>query len=45
MPQEALGAAHADCWCAAAEVVLRWQGVISTLIDDHLMIRGSSYQQ
>jgi hypothetical protein len=24
---------------------LRWQGVFSTLIDDHLMIRGSSYQR
>ena len=40
MPPEALVAAHAECWRAADEVWLRWQGVISTLIEDHLMIRG-----
>jgi hypothetical protein len=40
----ALGAAHTECLRAAAEVV-EVAGVISTLIDDHQMIRGSSHPQ
>ena len=41
---KALGAAHAECWRALLMRWFRWpQGVISTLIEDHLMIRGSSH--
>jgi hypothetical protein len=36
MPPEALGAAHAEYWCAADEVVkVAHEVVISTLIEDH----------
>ena len=43
MPPEAHGAAHAECWRATVMRWLRWQGVISTVIEDHLVIRGSSH--
>ena len=39
MPPETLGTAYgyADCWRAILLMWFRWQGVISTLIDDHLI--------
>jgi hypothetical protein len=45
MPPEALGAAHAEYWRAADEVVEVAGGHLDGNRGPHLMIRGSSHQR